>query len=337
MGFILSAVAVTDAMQEVPVQAPSNDIIGIGGIIATLVVGILTCLITWKLTMKSIKQMKMSYNIQIYPILSNPFTKSPEWNWDNLKIQYKDKLLQNPCLLTLEIANTGNEAINEPPIRIKNDENIEIIPGYLENVPHGYEELWILDKDAQYSCSLILKHINPKQIVKARFFLDNLPQKKITFECPMPNIQIQEVSYSNIGKSPHVVTGYSKSNLILIALTVLLFVTIPQWSYFINNFIWITDISLQTDCVVAFIMSMLLLAIILNTYGIPSIDLYITSHLNQSMFIKCGLVIVSAVLLGLIIFDCIIIGFIPQIITAIIAVILLALFIHFLFITKKGM
>ena len=37
-----------NATQEVAPKSPSNDIIGIGGIIATLLVGIVTCLVTWK-------------------------------------------------------------------------------------------------------------------------------------------------------------------------------------------------------------------------------------------------------------------------------------------------
>ena len=51
-----AATQAAGAAQEATTQAPSNDIIGIGGIIATLLVGIVTCLVTWKLTMKSIKQ-----------------------------------------------------------------------------------------------------------------------------------------------------------------------------------------------------------------------------------------------------------------------------------------
>ena len=58
-----TATQAANTAQEVATQAPSNDIIGIGGIIATLLVGIVTCLVTWKLTMKSIKQLKISYNI----------------------------------------------------------------------------------------------------------------------------------------------------------------------------------------------------------------------------------------------------------------------------------
>lgn len=180
-----------NAAQEVAPQSPSNDIIGIGGIIATLLVGIVTCLVTWKLTMKSIKQLKISYNIQVFPILSNSVTQNTDINLDDLKIQYKGKNLLNPCLLALEIVNIGNEAINEPPIKIRTDEDIEIIPGYFEDIPAGYEDLWSFDKTNSNSCNILLKHINPKQAVKTRFFLDNLPQKKIIFECPMQNVQTQ--------------------------------------------------------------------------------------------------------------------------------------------------
>ena len=120
--------------------------------------------------MKSFKQLKISYNIQVFPILSNSVTQNTDINLDDLKIQYKDKELLNPCLLALEIVNIGNEAINEPPIKIRNDEDIEIIPGYFEDIPAGYENLWSFDKTSPHSCNILLKHINPKQVVKTRFF-----------------------------------------------------------------------------------------------------------------------------------------------------------------------
>ena len=149
---LLSAQLNANVAQEVASQAPTNDIIGIGGIIATLLVGIVTCLVTWKLTLKSIKQLKISYNIQIFPILSNSVAKSTGMNLDDLKIQYSDKVLSNPCLLALEIVNSGNNAINNPPIKIRTDENIEIIPGYFEDVPSGYEGLWSFSKTTPNSC-----------------------------------------------------------------------------------------------------------------------------------------------------------------------------------------
>lgn len=339
MNLVSSLLAVTsiseETFQEVPTQIQSSDIIGIGGIIATIIVGIVTSYITWKLTMKSIKQLKLSYNVEIYPILSNSITNNPNFILDDLKVQYNGKVLQNPCLLTIQIENTGNEAIIDPPIKIKNEDNIEIIPGYFQDIPHGYNELWCFNKDTNYSCSLALKHINPKQIVKARFFLENIPQNKIQVECPMPNLQIQEVSYSSLGKAPNKLTEFYNSNLILIALTMLLFVSIPQWSVYIYDFIRITGVRMQAESVVVFIMSMLLMSVILNNYGVIFIDKYIKSHTKQAVLIKTILLIISILLLSLIIFDLFITDMILQTITAAIVVVLLAFFIHFSFITQK--
>ena len=320
--------------QEVASQAPTNDIIGIGGIIATLLVGIVTCLVTWKLTLKSIKQLKISYNIQVFPILSNSVTKSTEINLDDLKIQYRDKVLSNPCLLALEIVNSGNDAINDPPIKIRTDENIEIIPGYFEDVPSGYEGLWSFSKTTPNSCNIQLEHLNPKQVVKTRFFLDNLPQNKMVFECPMPNLQIQEVAYNN-ANSGNKITISSKSNIILMCITALLFVSIEQWRYYIDRFIWLTDIHLESSQVAIFIMSSLLLTVILNAYGVPIADKYIKAHPKKATFIKLVIILVSIILLALIICDYIIVHFIPQVITAIFVVILLSLFIHFSFVSKS--
>lgn len=284
--------------------------------------------------MKSIKQLKISYNIQVFPILSNSVTQNTNINLDDLKIQYKDKELLNPCLLALEIVNIGNEAINEPPIKIRTDENIEIIPGYFEDIPAGYEDLWNFDKTNPNSCNILLKHINPKQIVKTRFFLDNLPQKKIIFECPMQNVQPQEIIYDNANITNRI-TISSKSNITLIIITALLFVSIQQWRYFIDQFIRFTDVPLFTDLTILFIMTLLLLVIIMNVYGVSFADKYIKSHPKQSPFIKLTMAIVSIILLILIIFDYIIIGPIPQITTAIIVVVLLSLLIHFSFISKN--
>lgn len=330
---LTAAQDVNTVQQEAAAQIPFDDIIGVGGIIATLLVGIVTCLVTWKLTMKSIKQLKISYNVQIFPILSNSVTKNTEINLENLKILYKDKELQNPCLLALEIVNIGSEAVNAPPIKIRIDEDIEIIPGYFEDIPSGYEELWSFNRIGSNSCHIRLEHINPKQIVKARFFLDNIPQKKIVFECPMQNVQIQEVAYNYNTTNKKTIS--SKSNIILIVITTLLFITIPQWSHYIENFIWFTGMHLHTSQVVIFIMSLLLLVIIMNAYGVPVVDKYIKSHHKQSPFIKLAMIIVSIILLILIVCDYIIVRAIPQIFAAIIVVLLLSLFIHFSFISKN--
>lgn len=319
--------------QEAATQTPTNDVIGIGGIVATILVGVITCLVTWKLTMKSIKQLKMSYNVQIFPILSNSVTNNTEINLEDLKIQYKDKSLSNPCLLALEIVNTGNEAISNPPIKVRIDEDIEIIPGYFEDIPSGYEELWGFSKTTSSSCNIHLEHINPKQVVKARFFLDNLPQKKVIFECPMQNVQTQEVAYRNTSATNKIAIS-TQSNIILICITALLYITIPQWSEYIRGFIWTTQIHLNTHEVVIFIMALLILSIVMNVYGVPVLDKFIKSHPKYSIGIRLIMIILSVILLALIVCDYIIINVTAQTITAIIVVVLLSLFIHLAFISK---
>ena len=117
----------------------------------------------------------------------------------------------------------------------------------------------------------------------------------------MQNVQTQEVAYNN-ANTTNKITVSSKSNFILMAITALLFISMQQWSYYISEFIWFTGIHLRTNGAVAFIMSLLLLTIIINVYGVPIIDKYIKSHPKRTTFI---------------------------------VIVLLSLLIHFLFISKN--
>lgn len=320
-------------------NTPQDNLIGIGGIIATIVVGIITCLVTWKLTMKTIKQLKITYSVQLFPILSNSFTKNKELSLTDLQIEYKNKILQNPCLLTLDIMNAGNVAINNPPIKIRSNESIEIIPGYFEDVPHGYEELWSIQKNDSNSCALVLAHINPKQTVKVRFFLDNFPTKKLIFECPMENIQLQETTNSIDSKSNSTrMSSSQKANITIAIITAILFISIDQWRYLVDELLWSTGLYgyLPSYNVALLVIFTLILSLLLNVYGIEKIDKFVVSHPRQAIILKIGIIIVSIILLGLIIFNCIIVHFIPQLITAIVVSCLLALFIHLLTLSKNN-
>ena len=290
------------------------------------------------MTLKGMKQKKLSYNIQLFPILANHITNKSKLNIADLEIKYKDKLLQNPCLLAVEIANIGNEAIEKPPIRICNGSGVQIIPGYFEDIPNGYLNLWGIRKTDQTSCEIDLAHINPKQVVKVRFFLDDMPKEKIKFECPIPNVQIQEVAYTDSNKTALKETSYSRANLVLIAITVLLFLTIEQWSHYISKLVWETNIRLPVGGTVAFVMTTLLLAIIFNAFGIPKVDIIMKTHKRQSRWVILGLLVVSALLLFMIIFDVLIVGLIDQMIIALIVAFMLAYLIHlgFVFSGDRG-
>lgn len=327
---IHSIVQATNSAQEITSKIQLNDIIGIAGIIVTLLLGIPSIIVTWKSAMISRKQLKLSYNMQVFPILSNYVIKNnTEIHLEGLKIQYKDKELSNPCLLALEITNIGNEAIKNPPIKIQTDEDIEIIPGYLEDIPSGYDELWRFKNNEPYACDLQLEYLNPKQTVKSRFFLDNLPKKKISFECPMPNIQIQEVSYP-------ITASYTRAlhltpNQILILFAVFLYILRCEVILYSHRFS-IRHL-LRPENIVLFVIILLLITTYINIFGIPIIDNYIKLHNKETILIQLSLISVSIILLSLIIFNIIRYKFHTIIVG--IVIFLLSLFIHFLIISRN--
>ncbi len=312
----------------------SNEIIDIGGIIVTLIVGILTCFITWKQTMKTIKQLKLSYSVSIYPILANSITNKQ--NIADLEITYKKETLKNPCLLTIDIVNSGNSSVTSPPIKIKSNENLIIIPGYFDDIPSGYEQLWKMNMESSNCCALHLDHINPKQVVKARFFLNDRPKEKLIFECPMADIQTQEITYDVANEKSSRSKGklYDKANYILIAITFLLYITTPTWSMYIDELIWLTRLRLPSSLTAMFILAVPTVSIIFNLCGIKWIDSYIHRHKHQLWWIKLTLLFVSILLLVFIIFDILIRNFNYQVIVGIISLILLSLFIHISMLSK---
>lgn len=316
-----------------------DNIIGIGSIVTTIVVGVLTCLVTWKVTMKTIKQLKLAYSIQIFPILSNSFKQGKELALTDLQINYKDKVLKNPCLLTLDIINTGNVAVKNPPIQIKCDEEIEIIPGYFEEVPHGYEELWTIKKNDSCSCKILLNHVNPKQIVKVRFFLDDFPNQKLIFECPMENIQLLEMVHPvNTTKSLTSVNSFRKADMIIGVICAMLIILANQWMRFLENILSYTGTYryMVPQDIWLFVICTLFLSLLFNINGIGRLDKFILSSHRKAFLFKLGIVVFSVILLGCIIFNFVIVYFIPQLVAALFASCLLALLIHLCLLPKNS-
>ena len=140
---------------------------GIVEIIIAIVSAIVSGIITWKCTKMSITQIRLSYNKKIINIFSNSIESSKDL-FSNIKILYGDNELNNPCLLLVELQNSGNKSILNPPISIKTD--TKIYAGYFQDVPNGYEEFWKMQQKNDNCCNIFLDHINPKQTVKAYFF-----------------------------------------------------------------------------------------------------------------------------------------------------------------------
>lgn len=163
--------------------------LGLGAIIATVLVGIVSWILSAYLTKKTLKRKKINYEIKMFPIISKDFSSKSS----DLKIYFKEELLPEPTLLAIDIINSGNVAIEVPPIEIEALGATYIIPGYIEDIPPGYEDIWKLEKTDAESCAIHLEHINPGQVVKARFFLDEFPKNPPVFKCPMKDLEIIEV------------------------------------------------------------------------------------------------------------------------------------------------
>lgn len=334
--FLLAQVA--DNTAFVKDNAAQTNIIGLGGIIATIIVGILTCFVTWIVAMRSIKQMKLTYNMKSYPILTNDINIHNTSQTNDFKIYYKDDLLETPCLLAVDIENIRNKAIENPPIKISNTEDIKMIPGYFENLSEGYENIWSVESVTQNSCKLFLQHINPKQTAHLRIYLNKYPQKEFKFECPMADLQIQ--------KGNSVIESYSKFNMkrdrnfviniALIAIALLFFITIDSWRVIIDELIWYTGAKVSAVLSIVFVIAVLILAVILNICKPQKTTALINKHKRGMVLISLGMVIISFILLYLIVYNTLIITMASQFVTAIVTLLMQSISIHILTIVKSN-
>ncbi len=162
-----------------------QNFIGIGGIIATILAAVISSSVTWYIAQKSKIERILSYKIYLLPIFSNDIKISNT----NLKVLYNEKILDTPCLLCVDVKNTGNRAILEPQIKIYMKENMDKFPLYIESLPDGYDILWEIYSEDD-CCCIRAKYINPNETIKARFLLSSSPQKKLTFSCPMKDLKV---------------------------------------------------------------------------------------------------------------------------------------------------
>lgn len=167
-----------------------SDLMSVWNIVATVFVGLVTCIVTIYLTKKSMDTRRLTYEMKLTPLVPS----DREGDFKKFKIYYNDELLVKPYLLSIDIINSGNVSIENPPIEIQALDATYIIPGYFEDVPPGYEGLWTSEREDAEICSINLKHINPGQVAKVRFYLDEEPKSDIVFKCPMKDLQLRRVN-----------------------------------------------------------------------------------------------------------------------------------------------
>jgi hypothetical protein len=173
-----------------------SDWIGISGVIATIVAALIAWFVSAWSTRKSLATQTLGYRMSLAPLLAMdrvPGGKS------SLKIEFNGEQLVEPMLLSVDILNLGNRAIELPPIVIEAVGATYVIPIYIEDAPLGYEDLWKLERTDAEQCAIRLDHINPGHVVKARFFLDEVPKQMPVFKCPMKDVKVTEVKSLEVG------------------------------------------------------------------------------------------------------------------------------------------
>lgn len=103
-------------------------------------IGIISWVLSSYLTKKSLTKKKINYEIKLFPIISNNFVTRTS----DSQIYFHDKLLTEPTLLAVDIINSGNAAIECPPIEIE----------AVGEINYGEGKLGLIVKDESMSFSV---------------------------------------------------------------------------------------------------------------------------------------------------------------------------------------
>ncbi|MFA0225843.1 hypothetical protein AB4483_17425 [Vibrio splendidus] len=172
------------------IQLSQSDIIGLIGAAATILIGILTWFISAAYARKTMQRKELQYRIKVTSLVNENVFKEV----DKLEIKYKENIIDELLFLELDIINSGNVAIVKPPMKIEAVAGTYIIPAYFEDVPDGYDDYWEIVREDGETCLIDANHINPGQIIKARFLMDQMPSEEPIFTCPMPDLVLKRTS-----------------------------------------------------------------------------------------------------------------------------------------------
>ena len=161
-----------------------EDFIGIGGIFATIIVGILSSKVTWEVAKKSQKIMKLLWSAeisQVREIVPEPFRLGQSW------ISHAD---ENKYTIQIKVKNIGNVAIVSPIMLLNINNCSKVISRGLGNIPYGYENKWKLCEINDKEYKIALEHINPQQEFTVTLYAYGRDDPNITFSCPMENVSV---------------------------------------------------------------------------------------------------------------------------------------------------
>lgn len=163
------------------------DLIDVAGIISTLLVGIITCVVTWTVAKRSQKTMRLSWSADVSKVLNIDYVM----NIGKIQLVHDGVELENPYMIQVNIMNTGNTAIDSPDIMIKIKNSKKVIPVGFGKIPYGYEDKWRLSSINDEECKAHLDHINPKQEFNIMIFAECICPM-ILLSCPMKDVFLKE-------------------------------------------------------------------------------------------------------------------------------------------------
>lgn len=302
-------------------------------ILVTILVGMITAIVTWKAAKANVNERSLSYSLKIYPILNNKFQSKDNSPWRNIKITYNDVILTNPCLVSVEIINTGNKGIENPPILISNNEEIEMIPLEVEEVPKGY--IWKIEPENLGACKISASLINPKQKLQASFFMSRNPQKPLQFSCAMCDLQCHQISGTIDEKEVKPATVKAQYGVALGIFSALLLLVFQTGVMSIVSNLFAREYNVMPEFFEIYILSIPIIALVF-CYIVPSkVNAFIIRHRMKSGVVAAILILIATFLLYLILNNIWIRGNDAQIIIAIITVLLYACSIHLCHYVKK--
>lgn len=303
-------------------------------VLAMILTAVLSAIVSWKIAKANTNVKNLSYSIKRYPILDYKFqSENARVPLKEIKIMYGDTILPNPCLVIVEIVNSGNRGIENPPILISNTENIEMIPLEVEDVPKGY--FWKIETEDPYSCRISVSLINPKQKLRASFFMNKTPKKPLDFSCAMCDLQCHEVS-GNIDKpkrenaSFKIPYGAALGGMVVL-LTLMLQTEILMR---IKDFLF-SEFHVYSTNFDIYILAIPILAWILS-YVVPrKFNEILISHRSISRALSIGNISLAIVLLYLILNN-VLRGYDLQLTIGVITIILFSVSIHIIHLLKKA-
>lgn len=207
-----------------------------------------------------------------------------------------------------------------------------MIPLEVENVPNGY--LWKIESEGSYSCKISASLLNPKQKLRASFFMNKTPKKQLDFSCAMYDLQCHEVS-GNIDKPKRETASFKiPYGAALGSIAVLLALLLQTDSLMIIKQFFSDEFRVYYISFDIYILAIPILALILS-YLVPrKLNEILVSHRSVSRVLSIGNILLAIILLYLILND-ILTGYKLQLTIGVITIILFSVSIHIIHLLRK--